>query len=46
MKRFFKGVLIIAAIVTAFFLIGLNGDLNFDEYIEVNSTPKAKYINL
>lgn len=45
MKRVLKGILIIAAIMTAIFLLGFNGDLDFDEYIEVNSTPKSRYIN-
>lgn len=45
MSRVLKRVLIFFAIGIAILLIGSIGDLDFDEYIEVNSTPKSRYIN-
>ena len=45
MKKIIKSILIVTAIILAVLLIGFNGDLDFDEYIEVNSTPTSKYIN-
>lgn len=45
MNRVLKRILIFFVIGIAILLIGSIGDLDFDEYIEVNSTPKAKYIN-
>lgn len=43
--KLIKRILIFIAAVAFIALLGANGDLDFDEYIEVNSTPKARYIN-
>lgn len=37
-----KKILAIVAIVILIILVGLNGDLDHDEYIEVNLTPKPQ----
>lgn len=37
-----KRILIILAIAGAIFAVGLAGQLDHDEYIEVNSTPKTR----
>lgn len=45
MKIIVKKVLIALVIGMLIMLVGLAGDLDHDEYIEANSTPKAKFIN-
>lgn len=37
-----KKIVIIIAIVLLIILVGLNGNLDHDEYIEVNLTPKPQ----
>lgn len=39
-RKIFSIIIIVILIV----LVGLNGDLDHDEYIEVNLTPKVKYL--
>lgn len=41
-KKIGKRVLIILAIAGAVLAVGLAGQLDHDEYIEVNSTPKTR----
>lgn len=37
-----KKILIIVAVIGAILLIGTAGELDHDEYIEVNSTPQTR----
>lgn len=41
-KTIGKKLLIIFAIVAAIIVVGLAGQLDHDEYIEVNSTPQTR----
>lgn len=40
LKMFGKKILVILAIGAAIIVVGLAGQLDHDEYIEANSTPK------
>lgn len=45
LKKIGKGIMIAVIIVIAIFMVGLAGQADQDEYIEVNLTPKARFLN-
>ena len=45
MKRIIKKLLAILAVVAFLLAVGIVGNFDHDEYIEVNSTPTPKFIH-
>lgn len=44
LEKIGRGILIIASAIIAILMIGLAGQLDHDEYIEANLTPKAQFL--
>lgn len=44
MKKIIKTLAIVVVAVVAFLLIGIVGNNDLDEYIEVNSKPVTKFV--